>query len=123
MSLVATYWAPAEGAGGGAKRAYHHTAPVNMIYALHEALARLRDEGLEAAWARHAAMHGALAAGLEALGLSFVVPEAERLPQLNAVWIPAGVDDASARRRLLDKFGLEIGGGLGDLAAGRAHAK
>lgn len=119
VSLVAAYWAPAESAGGGAKRAYHHTAPVNMVYALHEALARLLDEGLEAAWDRHARMHDALAAGLEALGLSFVVPEAERLPQLNAVWIPAGVDDAPARRRLLDEFGLEIGGGLGDLA-GRA---
>ncbi|MDT0631535.1 alanine--glyoxylate aminotransferase family protein [Rubrivirga sp. S365] len=114
VSLVARYWN-----ADGAKRAYHHTAPVNMIYALHEALRRLQGEGLEAAWARHRRMHRALAAGLDALGLAFVVPEAERLPQLNAVWIPDGVDDAATRRRLLDEHGLEIGGGLGDLA-GRA---
>jgi alanine-glyoxylate transaminase/serine-glyoxylate transaminase/serine-pyruvate transaminase len=112
VSLVAGYWDPA----GGAKRAYHHTAPVHMIYALHEALRRLHAEGLEAAWARHAEMHAALAAGLEALGLTFVVPADERLPQLNAVTVPEGVDDAATRRQLLDAHGLEIGGGLGDLA-------
>ena len=112
VSLVARYWDPA----GGATRAYHHTAPVNMVYALHEALRRLHTEGLEAAWARHARMHAALAAGLEALGLAFVVPADERLPQLNAVYVPAGVDDAATRRRLLEAHGLEIGGGLGDLA-------
>ncbi len=117
VSLVATYWDPET--AGAAKRAYHHTAPVNMVYALHEALRRLQDEGLEAAWERHARMHAALAAGLDALGLRFVVPEAERLPQLNAVYVPDGVDDAETRRRLLDEHGLEIGGGLGDLA-GRA---
>ncbi len=119
VGLVAAYWAPAESAGTTAARAYHHTAPVNMIYALHEALRRLLDEGLEAAWARHAAMHAALADGLDALGLHFVVPEPERLPQLNAVWIPDGVEDGPARRALLERHGLEIGGGLGDLA-GRA---
>ena len=120
VALVATYWAPAESGGGaGVKRAYHHTAPVNMIYALHEALRVVLDEGLEAAWDRHARMHAALAAGLEALGLTFVVPETERLPQLNAVWIPDGVDDADVRRRLLAEHDLEIGGGLGALA-GRA---
>ncbi len=112
VSLVAGYWDPA----GGTKRAYHHTAPVNMIYALHEALRRLQAEGLEAAWARHAQMHAALAAGLDALGLEFIVPAGERLPQLNAVYIPEGVDDADTRRQLLDGYGLEIGGGLGDLA-------
>lgn len=117
VSLVATYWDPET--AGGTKRAYHHTAPVNMVYALHEALRRLQNEGLEAAWGRHARMHAALAAGLEALGLQFVVPEAERLPQLNAVYVPDGVDDAAVRRRLLDEHGLEIGGGLGNLA-GRA---
>ena len=116
VSLVARYWAAGP---GGATRAYHHTAPVNMVYALHEALRRLHDEGLEAAWARHRRAHDALAAGLEALGLAFVVPASERLPQLNAVWVPDGVDDAATRRRLLDEHGLEIGGGLGDLA-GRA---
>ena len=117
VSLVATYWDP--DTAGGARRAYHHTAPVNMVYALHEALRRLHAEGLEAAWDRHARMHAALAAGLEALGLAFVVPADERLPQLNAVHVPDGVDDAETRRRLLDRHGLEIGGGLGDLA-GRA---
>ncbi len=114
VSLVATYWDPQT--AGGTTRAYHHTAPVNMVYALYEALRRLQAEGLEAAWDRHAQMHAALAAGLEALGLRFVVPEGERLPQLNAVYVPDGVDDAATRRRLLDEYGLEIGGGLGDLA-------
>lgn len=111
VSLVAAYWDP-----DGPKRSYHHTAPVNMIYALHEALRRLHAEGLEAVWERHAQMHAALAAGLDALGLDFVVPASERLPQLNAVYVPEGVDDATARRQLLDEHGLEIGGGLGDLA-------
>lgn len=110
MNLVMGYW------GGGAKRAYHHTAPVNALYGLHESLVMLQEEGLENAWARHAANHEALKAGLEALGLSFVVPEAERLPQLNAVSIPEGVDDAAVRARLLNEFNLEIGAGLGDLA-------
>jgi alanine-glyoxylate transaminase/serine-glyoxylate transaminase/serine-pyruvate transaminase len=113
IGLVASYWG---GAGGGAKRAYHHTAPINMVYALHEALLILREEGLENAWDRHQRMHAALAAGLEALGLSFVVPAGERLPQLNAVWVPEGVDEPSARGRLLEEFGLEIGAGLGDFA-------
>lgn len=110
MNLVMGYW------GAGAKRAYHHTAPVNALYGLHEALVMLQDEGLENAWARHADNHNALKAGLEAMGLAFVVPETERLPQLNAVSIPAGVDDAVVRSRLLNEFNLEIGAGLGDLA-------
>ena len=110
LNLVMGYW------DGGAKRAYHHTAPVNAVYGLHEALGILMEEGLEAAWARHRENHLALKAGLEAMGLSFVVPEAERLPQLNAVTIPEGVDDAAVRARLLEEFGLEIGAGLGALA-------
>lgn len=110
MNLVMGYW------GGGAKRAYHHTAPVNALYGLHESLVMLQEEGIENAWARHAANHEALKAGLEALGLEFIVPESERLPQLNAVSIPAGVDDATVRARLLNEFNLEIGAGLGDLA-------
>jgi alanine-glyoxylate transaminase/serine-glyoxylate transaminase/serine-pyruvate transaminase len=110
MNLVMGYW------GGGAKRAYHHTAPVNALYGLHEALVMLQDEGIENAWARHARNHQALKAGLEALGLTFIVPEQERLPQLNAVSIPEGVDDAAVRSRLLNEFNLEIGAGLGDLA-------
>jgi alanine-glyoxylate transaminase/serine-glyoxylate transaminase/serine-pyruvate transaminase len=110
LKLVMGYW------GEGAKRAYHHTAPVNALYALHESLVMLREEGLENAWKRHALHHAALKAGLEAMGISFVVPEAERLPQLNAVTIPEGVDDALARGRLLNEYNLEIGAGLGDLA-------
>jgi len=104
------YW------GKGAKRAYHHTAPINALYALHEALVLLKNEGLENAWARHAKHHNALKAGLEALGLTFVVPEAERLPQLNAVTIPEGVDDAQVRGILLNDYNLEIGAGLGVMA-------
>lgn len=110
MNLIMAYW------GGSAKRAYHHTAPVNAMYALHESLLMLREEGLEHAWARHARHHQILRAGLEAMGLEFIVPEGARLPQLNAVTIPEGVDDAAVRRRLLEDHHLEIGAGLGDLA-------
>jgi alanine-glyoxylate transaminase/serine-glyoxylate transaminase/serine-pyruvate transaminase len=110
LNLVMGYW------GGESKRSYHHTAPVNALYALHEALTILKEEGLENAWARHARNHAALKAGLEALGLSLVVAESDRLPQLNLVSIPAGVDDAAVRSTLLHDFNLEIGAGLGDLA-------
>ncbi|MHA7878614.1 MAG: pyridoxal-phosphate-dependent aminotransferase family protein [Saccharospirillum sp.] len=110
MNLVMGYW------GGDSKRAYHHTAPVNAMYALHEALVMLQEEGLEQAWQRHARLHRALRAGVEALGLAFVVPEANRLPQLNSVTIPEGADDAAVRARLLNEFNLEIGAGLGVLA-------
>lgn len=110
MNLVMGYW------GANTKRAYHHTAPVNALYALHESLVMLQDEGLENAWQRHATNHLALRAGLEAMGLSFVVDEADRLPQLNSVTIPDGVDDAAVRAQLLKEFNLEIGAGLGALA-------
>jgi len=110
LNLVMGYW------GGTSKRAYHHTAPVNALYALHEALVMLQDEGLENAWQRHTDNHLALRAGLEAMGIGFVVDEASRLPQLNAVTIPQGVDDAMVRGQLLNEFNLEIGAGLGDLA-------
>jgi alanine-glyoxylate transaminase/serine-glyoxylate transaminase/serine-pyruvate transaminase len=110
MNLVMGYW------GTSARRSYHHTAPINALYGLHEALVMLREEGFENAWERHRRHHLALRAGLEALGLSFVVPEAERLPQLNSVTVPEGVDDAAVRRRLLDDYNLEIGAGLGDLS-------
>jgi alanine-glyoxylate transaminase / serine-glyoxylate transaminase / serine-pyruvate transaminase len=110
FSLLLGYW------GGGAKRAYHHTAPVNALYGLHESLVLLREEGLEAAWARHAKMHDALKAGLEAMGLTFLVAPEHRLPQLNAVNVPAGVDEALVRACLLERHGLEIGAGLGALA-------
>ena len=110
LSLVMGYW------GGGGKRAYHHTAPINNLYGLHEALVILKEEGLENSWARHAKMHQALRAGIEAMGLSFIVDEADRLPQLNAVTIPDGVEDAAVRAKLLDDYNLEIGAGLGALA-------
>jgi alanine-glyoxylate transaminase/serine-glyoxylate transaminase/serine-pyruvate transaminase len=110
MQLVMGYW------GGSAKRAYHHTAPVNDLYALHESLVMLQEEGLEHAFARHLRNHRALVAGLEAMGLSMAVAPEHRLPQLNAVNIPAGVDDAAVRSALLNEFDLEIGAGLGALA-------
>ncbi|MFT6329147.1 MAG: alanine-glyoxylate transaminase/serine-glyoxylate transaminase/serine-pyruvate transaminase [Bermanella sp.] len=110
MELVMAYW------GQGGKRAYHHTAPVNSIYALHESLRILHEEGLQAAWQRHADMHLALKAGLENIGLEFIVEETYRLPQLNLVGIPDGVEDAKTRAQLLNEFDLEIGAGLGELA-------
>lgn len=110
LNLVMGYW------GSGHRRAYHHTAPVNALYGLHEALCMLQEEGLENAWMRHNKMHSALKAGLEAMGLTFIVDEVHRLPQLNAVSIPEGVDDASVRSRLLNEYNLEIGAGLGALA-------
>jgi alanine-glyoxylate transaminase/serine-glyoxylate transaminase/serine-pyruvate transaminase len=111
MNLVFAYWGSGEG-----KRAYHHTAPIHALYGLHEALTILREEGLERAWARHALHHRALRAGVEAMGLRFVVDEEWRLPQLNAVRIPEGVEDAAVRARLLADHGIEIGAGLGALA-------
>lgn len=110
MNLVMGYW------GGGVKRAYHHTAPINALYALHESLLIVKEEGLENSWARHAYHHKALAAGIEAMGLSFIVPPFERLPQLNAVTVPDGIDEAAVRTVLLNQYGLEIGAGLGALA-------
>lgn len=110
VSLVMSYW------GEGRKRAYHHTAPVNSIYALHESLLMLREEGLQQAWLRHQVLHRTLRVGLEALGLEFVVPEGERLPQLNAVRVPEIVDEARVRQRLLEEHNIEIGAGLGVLA-------
>nr|WP_053237705.1 alanine--glyoxylate aminotransferase family protein [Sandaracinus amylolyticus] len=103
VSMIKSYW--------GGERAYHHTAPVNMTYAMREALRMVHEEGLEQRWARHATHHRALRAGLEALGLRYV-PE-RSLPMLNAVHVPAGVDDAATRKALLEQHGIEIGGGLG----------
>ena len=110
LELLTGYW------GAGAKRAYHHTAPVNALFGLHEALRILHAEGLEQAWARHARNHARLRDGLEALGLEFLVAPQYRLPQLNAVRVPQGVDEARVRAVLLDRHGLEIGAGLGPLA-------
>ncbi|MGD8566583.1 MAG: alanine--glyoxylate aminotransferase family protein [Gammaproteobacteria bacterium] len=110
LNLVMGYW------GGEGKRAYHHTAPINALYGLHEALVMLQEEGLENAWARHQRNHNILRAGIEAMGLEFIVREQDRLPQLNSVTVPQGVDEALVRKRLLDEFNLEIGAGLGALA-------
>jgi alanine-glyoxylate transaminase/serine-glyoxylate transaminase/serine-pyruvate transaminase len=110
LNLVMGYW------GSGQKRAYHHTAPINPLYGLHESLVILQEEGLANAWARHERNHQALRKGIEAMGLSFLVKEGERLPQLNSVCIPDGVDDAAVRARLLADYNLEIGAGLGTLA-------
>lgn len=110
LNLVMGYW------GKGAKRAYHHTAPVNTLYGLHESLVMLMEEGLENAWQRHWNNHLTLKQGLESLGMNYVVKEGDRLPQLNTVWIPEGVDDAAVRSALLQEYNLEIGAGLGDLA-------
>lgn len=109
LNLIMSYW-------GSGKRAYHHTAPVNTLYGLHEALAMLQEEGLEHSWARHQHQHLALRSGIEAMGLTFLVKESARLPQLNAIVVPEGVDDAVLRSRLLNEYNLEIGAGLGSLA-------
>jgi len=110
QSLVMGYWS------GAGKRSYHHTAPVNSLYALHESLVMLQDEGLEKAWQRHDKQHQKLKQGLEKLGIEFVVDEQYRLPQLNTILIPKGVDDASIRKVLLNEYNLEIGAGLGGFA-------
>ena len=111
MNMVERYW--------GDERFYHHTAPISMNYALREALRIICEEGLEPRWARHLRNHRALKAGLAALGIEYAAQEGHQLPQLNAVRIPAGVDDLAVRKRLLAEFGIEIGGGLGDFK-GRA---
>ncbi|MCX7960510.1 MAG: aminotransferase class V-fold PLP-dependent enzyme [Burkholderiales bacterium] len=108
MNLLLGYW-------GAGQRTYHHTAPTNALFALHEALLLVREEGLENCWARHQRHYSALKAGLEAMGLKYLVREAHQLPQMNAVFCPEGVDEAQVRARLLAEFGLEIGAGLGPL--------
>lgn len=105
MTMVRDYWSDS--------RAYHHTAPINMNYGLHEALRLVLDEGLEARFGRHMNNHLALKAGLAALGVEYSVPDGHQLPMLNSVWIPEGVDDVAVRGQLLSEFGIEIGGGLG----------
>jgi alanine-glyoxylate transaminase / serine-glyoxylate transaminase / serine-pyruvate transaminase len=106
LNMLRQYW--------GQERFYHHTAPINMLYGLHEALTIVLEEGLEKRFARHKAMHELLREGLKKIGIEYVGQEGHHLPMLNAVKIPQGVDDAKARRRLLDEYGIEIGGGLGD---------
>lgn len=110
LNLVMGYW------GSEGARSYHHTAPVNSLYAFHESLVMLHEEGLENSWARHQKNHELLKAGLAEMGIEFLVDEEYRLPQLNSVIIPEGVDDAAVRKQLLEAFDLEIGAGLGALA-------
>ena len=109
VSLLRAYW------GGEGGRTYHHTAPINALYGLHESLVALFEEGQQAVFVRHARMHEALVAGLEALGLQMLVAPEHRLPQLNTVRVPEGVDEAAVRARMLDRWDLEIGAGLGPL--------
>jgi alanine-glyoxylate transaminase / serine-glyoxylate transaminase / serine-pyruvate transaminase len=109
MNLLLGYW-------GATNRTYHHTAPTNSLFGLHEALLLIREEGLENCWARHKRHHIALKAGLEAMGLKFLVNEKYQVPEMNAVYCAPGVNEAEVRKRLLDEFGLEIGAGLGPLA-------
>lgn len=107
MQMVKDYW--------GSNRAYHHTAPINMNYALHEALRIVLEDGLENRFAKHRRNHLALKAGVEAMGLDYAVAASHSLPMLNALTIPLGIDDASVRKQLLKEFGIEIGGGLGSM--------
>ncbi|MGE3854406.1 MAG: alanine--glyoxylate aminotransferase family protein [Planctomycetota bacterium] len=107
LTMLAQYW--------GTERVYHHTAPISMNYALFEALRMVFEEGLEARYARHAKHHTALMAGLQAIGLEPAAQAGHRLPMLNAIRVPEGVDDAKLRRSLLDDNGIEIGAGLGPL--------
>ena len=110
--MLRKYYVGGGGAGGG--RVYHHTAPINMTYALHEALAIVLEEGLEARIDRHARMHQRLRAGLQRLGLDYIPKRS--LHSLNCIRIPEGADDAGVRRRLLEEYGIEIGAGLGPMA-------
>lgn len=105
MQMVKDYWS--------SSRAYHHTAPINMNFALHEALRLTLEEGLPARFERHRRNHVALRNGLAAIGIDYAVPTTHCLPMLNAVKVPAGVDDVAVRKQLLNEFGIEIGGGLG----------
>jgi alanine-glyoxylate transaminase/serine-glyoxylate transaminase/serine-pyruvate transaminase len=110
LNLVLGYW------GSSTKRSYHHTAPINSLYGLHEALLLLKQEGLEQAWERHQSNGQKLVNDLGAIGLLPYVNADERLPELTSVAVPAGVDEADVRKQLLEKHNIEIGAGLGDLA-------
>jgi alanine-glyoxylate transaminase/serine-glyoxylate transaminase/serine-pyruvate transaminase len=105
LSMIKNYW--------GQERAYHHTAPINMLYALHEALTIVLEEGLENCFERHRAMHKLLKEGLAKMGITYASQEGHGLPMLNLAKVPDGVDDATVRRRLLEEYGIEIGSGLG----------
>ena len=105
VTMLANYW--------GSDRVYHHTAPINMSYGLYEAVSIILEEGLDSCFARHALNHRALKAGLAAIGIKYAAQEGRQLPMLNAVHVPAGVDEAKVRSDLLNRFGIEIGAGLG----------
>ncbi|UCH10909.1 MAG: alanine--glyoxylate aminotransferase family protein [Fidelibacterota bacterium] len=105
LSMIRQYW--------GSERLYHHTAPINMNYALLEALQIVHEEGLEARWERHLRHHRMLKAGLAAIGIEYVAQPGYELPMLNAVAVPSGIDEAAVRKRLLEEYRIEIGGGLG----------
>ena len=107
LGLLEAYW--------DSRRAYHHTSPISMTYALHRALALVLEEGLEARWRRHETNGRALQAGLEAMGLALHAEAAHRLPVLTTVRIPEGVGDADVRGALLQRFNIEVGGGIGEL--------
>ena len=107
VNLLASYW--------GQERVYHHTAPISMNYALHEALRLVLLEGLENRWRRHEQNHLLLRDGLKALGLKIVSQQNHQLWQLNAIGVPEGADEAAVRKRVLNDFGIEIGAGLGPL--------
>ena len=107
MTMVKNYWQ-------GAKRAYHHTAPVSAMFALREALQLVMEEGLENRFARHIENHLLLRDGLQELGFELLVKPGFRLPMLNAVLLPSWIDEAAVRKRLLQEYDIEIGGGLGD---------
>src|SRR5947209_8346524 len=111
LGMLADYTGPATGA-----RKYHHTAPVSMIFALHAGLGAILEEGLEAAQARHAECGRLLHEGLQKMGLELFAEDGHRLPELTTVWVPDGADDATVRRTLLERFGIEIGGGVGAYA-------
>lgn len=113
LNLVMGYWGDSQ---SGAKRTYHHTAPINALYGLHESLVMLAEEGLEPRWKRHRHDHLGLVAGLEAMGLKLLVAEESRLPQLNSVIVPQGINEPQVRADMLNKHDIEIGAGLGDLA-------
>ena len=110
LNLILSYW------GGSSKRAYHHTAPINSLYALHESLLLLKEEGIENSWKRHKSNGEKLVKELEKIGLKPIVKENERLPQLTSVSITEGIDETKVRKSLLDDYNIEIGAGLGELA-------
>ena len=108
VTMITRYW--------GAERVYHHTAPISMLYGLHEGLRLVLEEGLESRWERHRTLGEELQSALQGQGFELLAAEGYRLPQLTAAALPDGVDEGSARKRLLDEFGIEVGGGLGAFA-------